>query len=39
MTAMHVVATLQGLPARGERRLGNAIPDPIEEMGQREAAP
>lgn len=39
MTSMHAIAALQCLAARGERRLGNVIPDPTEEAGQREAAP
>ena len=39
MTSMHGVAALQCLAAWGERQLGNAIPDPLEEAGQREAMP
>jgi hypothetical protein len=39
MTSMHVVGALQCLAAGDERRLGKATSDPIEEAGQREAAP
>jgi len=38
MTSMHAVDAPRCLPARGYRRLGSSVPDPMEDAGQREAA-
>ena len=38
MTSMHVVDAPQCLPARGYRRLGYSVPDPMEDASQQEAA-